>query len=290
MTTPSGAAASGGDQQARLARIAASPSYVLAFEDRELLLRDELRANRLELEFLKPELIQQDHAIRSTLVVFGGTRILEAAAAEQRIRDLEAAIRQHPGDPTLQQQLEVAHRVRAKSHYYDEARKLAQIVSRANQRDGRCDFVVVTGGGPGIMEAANRGAFDVGAKSMGLNITLPHEQHPNSYITPELCFQLRYFVIRKMHFMMRARALVVFPGGYGTLDELFEALTLVQTHKIEPLPIILCGRSFWQQALDLEFLAREGTIAPRDLELVTYAETAGEIWAIVRDFYGREPC
>jgi uncharacterized protein (TIGR00730 family) len=175
--------------------------------------------------------------------------------------------------------------VLAKAHYYDVAREFAQVVSRASQTAGVVDFAVITGGGPGIMEAANRGAWDVGAKSVGLNITLPHEQAPNSFITPELCFQFRYFAIRKLHFMLRARALVVFPGGFGTLDELFEALTLVQTHKVAPLPIILCGREFWEGVLDLQYLAAEGTIAYRDLELISYAETAQEIWDQIRAFH-----
>jgi uncharacterized protein (TIGR00730 family) len=181
--------------------------------------------------------------------------------------------------------VELAERVLAKARYYDVAREFARLVSAASQTAGRRDFAVVTGGGPGIMEAANRGAHDVGAKSIGLNITLPHEQAPNSYISPELCFQFRYFAIRKLHFMMRAKALVAMPGGYGTMDELFEALTLIQTHKVEPIPVVLCGREFWQHALDLPYLAAEGVIAYKDLDLFCYAETAQEIWDQIRSFY-----
>jgi uncharacterized protein (TIGR00730 family) len=179
----------------------------------------------------------------------------------------------------------VAERVLAKSRYYDVAREFGRLVSGVCQLDGRCDFVIVTGGGPGIMEAGNRGAFDVGAKSIGLNITLPHEQFPNPYISPELCFQFRYFGLRKMHFMKRAKALVAFPGGYGTFDELFEALTLIQTEKIRPRPVVLVGKEFWQSAFDAEFLAAEGVIDPEDVELFSYAETAEEIWNAILAWY-----
>jgi uncharacterized protein (TIGR00730 family) len=276
---------SSGNEKARIATLLHAPSYRLAFEDADYLMRDELRPNRLGLEFLKPELVLQANRIRSTIVVFGGTRVLEPVAAERRVRELEAACAAAPADSRLARDLDVARRVLAKSHYYDVARDLGRLVSQNCQDSELCDFVIVTGGGPGIMEAANRGAFDVDAKSIGFNITLPHEQAPNSFITPDLCFQFRYFAIRKMHFMVRAKALVVFPGGFGTLDELFDALTLVQTHKVEPLPVILCGREFWQRTLDLEYLAAEGTIAYHDLELFSYAETAEEIWQQIRSFH-----
>ncbi len=274
-----------GEERSRYERIIQSPSYRLAFEDPEFLNDDDLRGTRLMLELLKPETIQQELRIESTIVVFGGTRVVEQDDAERRVEAAHRALDRTPGDPILVRQLAVAERILAKAHYYDEARRFAEIVSRQCQTDDKCDYVVVTGGGPGIMEAANRGAFDVGAKSIGLNITLPHEQFPNSYISPELCFQFRYFAIRKMHFLMRAKALVAFPGGFGTMDELFEALTLVQTRKMERLPIILCGRQFWSEAVDFEHFAREGTIAYEDLELFQYAENAEEAWAAVQAFY-----
>ena len=179
-----------------------------------------------------------------------------------------------------------ARRVLAKSRYYDEAREFGRIVSSTCQKEGLCDFVVVTGGGPGVMEAANRGAFDVGAKSAGFNIVLPHEQFPNPYITPGLCIYFHYFATRKMHFLMRAKALVAFPGGYGTLDELFETLTLIQTRKMPPVPIVLFGREFWERAINLPYLVEEGTIAPEDLDLVSYAETPAEAWETIARFHG----
>ena len=183
-----------------------------------------------------------------------------------------------PDDPAAQRELEIANRVHAKSRYYDVAREFGRKVSSKCQIDGECDYVVMTGGGPGIMEAANRGAFDVGAKSIGLNIILPDEQNPNPYITPELCFQFHYFAIRKMHFLMRAVALVAFPGGFGTMDELFEALTLVQTGKIQPLPIILFGEEYWRNIVNFEQLVTEGMISPEDLELFEFVETVEEAW------------
>ena len=272
------------DAAARLGRILDSPSYVPAYEDVDFLMWHDLRPVRLQLELQKPELVLRRHGIRSTIVVFGGTRIVEEKLAQRHVAALEAELRRNPS-PELERRLEVARRILAKAHYYDEAREFARLVSSSCQVRGECDYVVVTGGGPGIMEAANRGAFEAGAKSIGLNITLPMEQRPNSYITPELCFQFHYFAVRKMHFLLRARALVAFPGGYGTLDELFEALTLVQTHKMRALPVVLFGRQFWEQAVDFEFLAREGTISRADLELFTYAETAGEAWQHIQRYH-----
>jgi uncharacterized protein (TIGR00730 family) len=258
---------------------------VRAYEDVDFLMRHDLRSVRLELELLKPELILRQHRIRSTIVVFGGTRIIEEKLARRRVQALEERLGQAASKPELERDLAVAKRILAKSRYYDEAREFARIVSRTGQSDGDVDYVIVTGGGPGVMEAANRGAFDVGAKSMGLNITLPMEQRPNSFSTPELCFQFHYFAIRKLHFLLRARALVAFPGGYGTLDELFEALTLVQTRKMRELPVVLFGREFWEQAVDFEFLAQEGTIREEDLQLFTYAETASEAWEAIQRFH-----
>jgi hypothetical protein len=263
-----------------------SPAYRLAFADQEFLLRDDMRPVRLQLELRKPEVLQQEQGIHSTIVIFGSARIPEPSLAERGVKEAEAALRRQPGDARLVQELEVARRILAKSRYYDEARELARLVSSTCQISGRCDFVVITGGGPGIMEAANRGASDVGAKSIGLNIVLPHEQAPNPYITPELCFQFHYFAIRKMHFLMRAKALVCFPGGFGTLDELFEALTLIQTGKVKPIPVLLFGREFWEGTIRFEHLVAEGTISARDLDLFRYVESAKEAWRIICEAYG----
>ena len=262
----------------RIQRLLASPSYVRADQDVEFLQQDVTRPVRLLLEFLKPdEAMARDH-VESTIVVFGGTRIIEPKAARRRVEHAQAALNASPQDPGLQRRLAVARRVLLKSRYYDVAREFGRIVSRACQVSERCEFVVMTGGGPGIMEAANRGAFDVGAKSAGLNIDLPHEQFPNPYITESLCFQFRYFALRKMHFLKRARGLVAFPGGYGTLDELFETLTLVQTRTVQPIPIVLVGEEFWRRVFDAEFLAAEGVIDPEDVDLFSFAESAEEIW------------
>ncbi|HUU46461.1 MAG TPA: TIGR00730 family Rossman fold protein [Acidobacteriota bacterium] len=262
-----------------------SSAYRKANEDIEFLNRDELRPVRLQLELLKPELTLQKRRIRSTIVVFGGTRIVEPAEARRRLAALAQESAAKPDDQVLARRLAAAHRVVEKSRFYDEARRFGALVSQANDKDDAHDFVIMTGGGPGIMEAANRGAWDVGAESIGLNITLPHEQEPNRYITPELCFQFRYFAIRKMHFLLRARALVAFPGGYGTMDELFEALTLVQTQKIDPLPIVLMDRAFWDGAIHFDHLVDEGVIDPGDINLFHYAETAQEAWDWIREFW-----
>ncbi|RMF04239.1 MAG: TIGR00730 family Rossman fold protein, partial [Alphaproteobacteria bacterium] len=219
------------------------------------------------------------------IVVFGSTRIAEPVAARHRVERLEAAARAHPRDPDLRRSLAIARRLLENSRYYEEARRLGQLVCRSAGGACQCRIVVMTGGGPGIMEAANRGSHDIGAKSVGLNIDLPHEQYPNPYITPELCFRFHYFGIRKLHFMHRARALVAFPGGFGTLDELFEALTLVQTRKIRPLPVVLVGKSFWSRAIDFDFLVDEGVIDPEDAELFWFAETAEEAWEGILEWH-----
>ena len=221
-----------------------SSSYIPADRDTEFLQRDELRPLRIGLELLKPELIQREQGINSTIVVFGSARLHEETAAKQALHMAEIEAAQSPQDPTRRQRVAIAQRQLALSKYYDMAREFGRLVSSTCQIDGHCDYVIVTGGGPGIMEAANRGAADVNTKSIGLNITLPHEQHPNPYITPELCFQFRYFAIRKMHFLIRAKALVAFPGGFGTLDELFETLTLLQTGKTENVMVVLVDGTF----------------------------------------------
>ena len=262
-----------------------SDSYKLAFDDPQFLLRDELRGVRLQLEIMKPDMIQQEHGIHSTIVIFGGTRIPDPETAAKRLQEEEMQAQRQPLNEMADLRVNCAKRVLAKSHYYEEAKELARMVTESCLNDDECDLVVSTGGGPGIMEAANRGAHEAGGKSIGLNIVLPHEQAPNEYITPELCFQFHYFAMRKMHFLMRARALVAFPGGYGTLDELFETLTLIQTKKIKPLPVILFGSDFWRRAIDFDFLVNEGVIAPEDKELFYLVEKAEEAWQIIRNFY-----
>ncbi|WHZ17283.1 MAG: hypothetical protein OJF52_004135 [Nitrospira sp.] len=263
-----------------------SSSYIPADRDIEFLQRDELRPLRLGLELLKPELIQEEQGIRSTIVVFGSSRLLEPSLARQALEQAVAELQAFPQDRTLQQRVAIAERRVALAHYYDVAREFGRLVSSTCQVDGQCDYVVVTGGGPGIMEAANRGAADVGAKSMGLNITLPHEQYPNPYITPELCFQFRYFALRKMHFLLRARALVVFPGGFGTLDELFETLTLLQTGKTRNITIVLMGRTFWERLINWPLLVDEGLITVDDLSLFHFAETAQQAWDLISRNHG----
>ncbi|MEZ5549995.1 MAG: TIGR00730 family Rossman fold protein [Pseudomonadales bacterium] len=271
-------------------RPAEHPSYRLAFEDVDFLAKDDLRPLRLQLELLKPEWYLREARVRSTVVVFGSARLLPIDEAESRLADLLANGGEHPADASRQRALVEARKKVQYAPYYDEARNFAALISKRFQKDQRLDFVVVTGGGPGIMEAANRGAHDVGARSAGFNIQLPHEQEPNRYISEELCFQFHYFALRKMHFLMRAKALVVFPGGYGTLDELFDVLTLMQTGKISRIPVVLVGAAFWRRAVDFEFLADEGVISPADTELFTVVETAEAAVTVLEHFYdGRSP-
>jgi len=273
----------------RIADIVQSKSYRQAHVDPDFMGREELRPVRLMLEMLKPELIQQEEGVESTVVVFGGTRVIEADEADERIEIAEKALAEHPEDADLQRAVRIAKNVRKKAHYYEEAKEFGRIVSSNCQVDHRCNYVIVTGGGPGIMEAANRGAHEIGAKSIGLNITLPFEQEPNSYISPELCFEFKYFAIRKMHFLMRAKAMVAFPGGFGTMDELFEALTLIQTKRMDPIPVILFGRDYWERLIDFDVFVEEGTISPVDIELFQYAETAQETWEIISEFHRERP-
>lgn len=245
-----------------------APTYRLAWSDPDFMTRRELRAVRLQLELLKPEMALAERGIRSTVVMFGGARIPEpggeAWAAENETQKTNLL---------------------ANAKYYEEARKFARLCSAEASRYLFREYVVVTGGGPGVMEAGNRGAADVGAPSIGLNIVLPHEQAPNLYVTPDLCFNFHYFAIRKMHFVMRAKALVVFPGGFGTMDELFESLTLIQTGRMERVPVILFGREFWERAFDLDYLAEQGTISPGDIDILDFVETADEAWEIIKRFY-----
>lgn len=259
-----------------------SPSYRLAYIDQDFIVRDELRPVRLQLELMKPEILFEKHEIDATVVIFGSTRIPDPAVAKEVMEAALKEVGKDPQNPMLAQKLKIAARLVEKSAYYEEARRLSRIISE-NCRDSKdCRPFIMTGGGSGIMEAANRGAHDAGTESIGLNIVLPHEQKPNSYITPELCFQFHYFAIRKMHFLMRARALVAFPGGFGTMDELFETLTLIQTKKIQPIPILLFGREFWEKAIGFDFLVEEGVISQEDPNIFQYVETAEEAWEIIR--------
>jgi uncharacterized protein (TIGR00730 family) len=261
-----------------------SHSYRLAYTDQDFLLRDELRPVRLQLELLKPELLQQENGIHSTIVIFGSARIPDSKTATERLRKAEALAMASPSDLVLARKVKIANRILARVQYYNEARELGSVITANSQHDGECELVVITGGGPGIMEAANRGSMDAGGKSVGLNIVLPFEQQPNAYITPELSFQFHYFAVRKMHFLMRARALVAFPGGFGTLDELFETLTLIQTKKIKPLPVLLFGREHWKRIINFEALVDDGLIDQQDLELFQYVETAKQAWDVIRTF------
>jgi hypothetical protein len=255
-----------------------SPSYRLAFQDPDFLLRDELRPVRLQLELLKPELILQEHQIESTVVIFGSARIPEPQAAMEALHTAKAELKHNPDSSLLKRRVTIAERRLVNSRYYEEARKLGRLVA-SHSDDHR--LVVMTGGGPGIMEAANRGAHDAGALNIGMNIVLPHEQLSNPYITPDLNFQFHYFAIRKMHLIMRAKALAAFPGGFGTLDELFETLTLIQTRKLRRIPVLLFGKEFWERVIDFQALVDEGTISPQDLDLFAYVETAEAAWEMI---------
>ncbi|NDC53543.1 MAG: LOG family protein [Planctomycetia bacterium] len=269
--------------------ILGSPSNVLAMDDRALLDKVEMRGVRMLLELNKPELALRAHAITSTVIVFGGTQIVERAAAERRLAEARRALEGAPLDRALSREVARSERLLERSRYYDAAREFARLVSIDNQCDDRREFVIVTGGGPGIMEAANRGAFDVGCQSIGLNIKLPAEQQPNPFITPELCFQFKYFALRKFHFILRAAAVVLFPGGFGTLDEMFETLTLRQTHRMQPVPIILFGREYWSRIIDFRQMADDGVVADEHLDLFSWAETAEDAWRQIVEFHERTP-
>lgn len=269
----------------RLRAILDSPTYRLAYEDIDLLGQEELRPLRLQLELLKPERILHEQGIHSTVVVFGSARISDAETAAARRDTLERQTRAAPSDAKLARELAQARRRVDQARHYEQARRFASLISARFQQQNRRDFVVVTGGGPGIMEAANRGAFEAGARSIGLNITLPHEQAPNPYMCPELAFRFHYFAVRKMHFLLHAKGLVAFPGGYGTLDELFEVLTLIQSGKMKRIPVILAGRAFWRRAVDFDLLLDEGYVSPSDLDLFTCVDEAEEIVSALERFY-----
>jgi uncharacterized protein (TIGR00730 family) len=252
-----------------------SDAYKLAFQDTDFLLREDLRPVRFQLELLKPELLMNEADIASLFVFYGSARVPEPSVAAELAAKAKT-----------DWEKKVTERLVAKAPYYDEARKLARIASRFPvDDDGKRHFVVCSGGGPSFMEAANRGACDEGKDSVGLNIVLPHEQLPNRFVTPDLSFQFHYFALRKMHFLLRARAVAVFPGGFGTFDEMFELLTLIQTGKVRPLPILLFGKEFWNRVVDFEALAEEGVISKHDLDLITWCETAEEAWEAVCAHY-----
>jgi uncharacterized protein (TIGR00730 family) len=252
-------------------------SYNLAFTDTKFLLREELRPVRMQLELLKPELVQQEQGIESTIVIFGSARIVPPDVAQRLVADAQSA-----NDETA---LRIAQTHVRMSRYYEEARRFGALVTEKSKQLAH-PIYVVTGGGPGIMEAGNRGAFEVGGKSIGLNIVLPHEQAPNPYITPELCFQFHYFGLRKMHFLMRSIGLLCFPGGFGTLDEMFEVLTLIQTGKCRRRPILLFGKEFWSSLINFDLLVETGMISPLDLQLFRFVESAEEAWNILEAEYG----
>ncbi|WP_127520254.1 LOG family protein [Mesorhizobium sp. Z1-4] len=245
-----------------------APTYRLAFSDEDFLTRRELRPVRLQLELMKPEMVLTEKGIRSTVIIFGGARIPEPG-----------------GDAWAAKNETQKKNLTANSRYYAEARQFARICSEHSAKSYYREYVIVTGGGPGVMEAGNRGTSDCGAPSIGLNIVLPHEQAPNKYVTPDLCFNFHYFAIRKMHFIMRAKAVAVFPGGFGTLDELFETLTLIQTGRMERVPVLLFGREFWDRAINIDFLVEQGTVSPGDETLISLVDTAEEAWGVIKAFY-----
>jgi len=262
--------------------IISSSNYQLAHEDRELLNSDEMRGVRMLLEINKPEKILEEQKILSTIIVFGGASLSDKSSIENRLELAKNSLTKDPSSSNLQREITRLKNLQSISHYYDSAREFAKIVSRQNQKEHCNSHVIVTGGGPGIMEAANRGAFDADCKSIGLNISLPNEQHPNSYITPGLCFKFNYFALRKFHFVMRSVAAVFFPGGFGTFDELFELLTLRQTGMKTQIPIILFGRDYWSKVINFQFLSDHGLISDEHMSLFQYADSASEAWDIIR--------
>lgn len=266
-----------------------------AYEDLDFLKRDVCRPIRLQLELLKPEVTMQEHGIRSTIVLFGSARILPPGRARNRLRAVEQALAADAGSAAKRAAVARARTLLDMSHHYDVAREFAYLVSKSSQTKQDCHFVIVTGGGGGIMEAGNRGSADAKAMSVGLNISLPYEQKPNPYITRDLIFSFHYFSIRKMHFLLRAKALCAFPGGFGTVDELFETLTLIQTRKIAPMPVVLFCRAFWEKLINWQMLVDHGLISVEDLNIIHYSETAQEAWDYIRAFWrngtaGPGPC
>ena len=273
------------DAPRRLRALLEHPAYRQADHDPDFLQLDATRGVRLQIDYLKAELLLEEAGVEHTIVVFGSTRVPEPSVAAERVERLKAELAADPENRALAQRLAIAERIAAKSVYYDVAREFGRLVGACSGSSDDCRIMLMTGGGPGLMEAANRGAFDVDAKTIGLNITLPLEQYPNPYLTPEFSFRFHYFAIRKLHFLLRARALVTFPGGFGTLDELFETLTLVQTRTIDPVPVVLIGEQYWRRVFDIDFLVAEGVIAAEDRELFWYSETAEDAWRTILEWH-----
>lgn len=273
------------DARAHADALAAHPSYRLAFADDDFLMQDELRHVRLQLEYLKPQLVLEQHRIHATVVVFGSARFVSPEQAALMLANAQHQLQLEPDSTTAQQALQTAKRQVRNSRYYQQAQLFAELVTRHSKDCPRDTLTIISGGGPGVMEAANRGAHQAGGKSIGLNIVLPHEQQPNPYITPEFCFQFHYFAIRKMHFLQRARALVAFPGGFGTLDELFETLTLLQTGKASKVPVVLFDEQFWRRLLNFDLLVEEGLISADDLQLIRFVDSAEQAWQVICDAY-----
>jgi len=271
-------------------KLMSSNNYKLAEEDIEFLERDETRGVRLELDYLKTEMIMKKAKIKYTIVVFGSSRIKEKKSVLKELREIEKRLKNNPKSKELKLKFEITKNMLKKSKYYEDAREFGRLVGKSGKGPGDCRVVIMTGGGPGIMEAANRGAFDVGAKSVGLNIDLPTEQFPNPYISPNLCLRVKYFAIRKLHFLNRAKALVVYPGGFGTMDELFETLTLIQTKKTDSIPIVLVGKEFWQKCINFDFLLLEGVIEYEDTEIFKMVDSAFEAWDYIIKWYQKRNC
>jgi uncharacterized protein (TIGR00730 family) len=276
------------DEADKIIAILNSQSYKRSDHDEDFINSELARPMRLQLEYLKVQSVLDKKNIKKTVVVFGGTRVIQQKRADIKYNLAKDALAKDSNNPQLQFKLKVAQSVLNKVKYYQEAVDFASMVAQFSKTRSQTPIHVMTGGGPGVMEAANKGAFNEGEESIGLNIDLPFEQYPNPYITPELCFRFRYFALRKLHFMHRARALVAFPGGFGTFDELFEALTVIQTKTIKPIPIVLVGKQYWETAVNFEFLAEEGVINPEDLNLFNIVETANEAWSYILDWYKKE--
>ncbi|MFK5880618.1 MAG: TIGR00730 family Rossman fold protein [Sulfurospirillum sp.] len=274
-------------QQKLVTGLLSSQSYKIAEEDEMFLESYEARAIRLELDYLKAELALNSFGIKHTVVVFGSARIREEKVAKEILKSFKGKLKQNQNSEHLQQKVARAQKILEKSKYYDDAREFGKIVALEGKDLDNCPVVIATGGGPGIMEAANRGASDEGANSVGFNINLPKEQFPNPYITPELCFQFHYFAIRKLHFINRAKALVVYPGGFGTLDELFETMTLIQTKKTEKIPIVLISGDYWSRIINFDFLVEEGMISSEDIRMFKVVENAREAWEYIVKWYSR---
>ncbi|MCG2725188.1 MAG: LOG family protein [Elusimicrobia bacterium] len=276
------------DLKKMVSKLRNARAFKKAYGDIDFMSTPELRPLRLQLELLKPEIYLKKHDIKSTIVLFGSARLCSKEDSLAKVKEMEKKIKKNPKNKELKDKLEEAMAISKNCKYYDIARDFSRLASEKSCLGGN-KSIIVTGGGPGIMEAGNRGAHDAGAKSIGLNITLPMEQGPNPYVSPELCFRFHYFAVRKMHFVMRSKALVVFPGGFGTMDELFEVMTLIQTGKKRPIPIVLIGKKYWEDVLNVKNMAKWGVISTADIHLFKYAESGQEAWNIISDFYKKNP-